>query len=43
MKSIEVFDPRSGVPVFVTRFRFVAVLLCWINPRLDYANRGEGW
>ncbi len=42
-KGWEVFDPRDGVPVFATRFRFVARLICHFRRRLDYARRGDGW
>jgi len=39
----EVFDPKDGKPIFTVEFQFVAELLCWCNPRLDFDLKGEGW
>jgi hypothetical protein len=39
---IEVFDPRDGVPVYKTRFRFMAWLIAKLY-KLYYAKEGEGW
>jgi hypothetical protein len=38
----EVFDPRDGLPVFTTRFQWLARLMaCVLN--LDWARAGEGY
>ena len=38
----EVFDPKDGIPVVVTRFKWVAKFIAWVDG-LDYAPEGEGW
>lgn len=38
----EVFAPRDGVPVLITRFRVVARVVAWYRG-LDFARVGEGW
>ena len=38
----EVFDPKDGVPVVVTRFKWAAKFIAWVDGR-DYAPEGEGW
>ena len=38
----EVFDPKDGVPVGVTRFKSAAKFIAWVDG-LDYAPEGEGW
>ena len=38
----EVFNPKDGIPVVITRFKWAAKSLAWIM-RLDYARQGEGW
>jgi len=38
----EVFNPKDGIPVVITRFKWAAKSLAWIM-RLDYARKGEGW
>ena len=38
----EVFDPKAGVPVVVTRFKWAAKFIAWVDG-LDYAPEGEGW
>lgn len=39
----EIFDPRNGTPLKEVRFRFVARVLCWFIPSLDYERKGKGW
>ena len=38
----EVFNPKDGVPVLITRFKWAAKFLAWMKD-LDYAKQGEGW
>jgi len=38
----EVFNPKDGVPVVVTRFEWAARFISWAKG-LDYARQGEGW
>jgi hypothetical protein len=38
----EVFQPKSGKPLMVTRFKMMALILSWfING--DYNKQGQGW
>lgn len=39
----EIFHPRIGTPIYVVPFRIIARLICYFNPRLDYARKGKGW
>ena len=38
----EVFTPKDGVPVVITRFKWAAKFIAWMEG-LDYAKQGEGW
>jgi hypothetical protein len=38
----EVFEPKSGEPVYITRFKWVAMFIAWMEG-MDYAKEGEGW
>lgn len=38
----EVFDPTDGVPLFSTRWRWLARLVAKVR-HLDWAAAGEGW
>ena len=38
----EVFDPKDGVPVVVSRFKWAAKFIAG-GDGLDYAPEGEGW
>ena len=38
----EVFNPKDGVPVVITRFKGAAKFIAWMEG-LDYAKQGEGW
>ena len=44
-RMYEVFRPENGKPIFSTRFRFVAILLCllYVCSFLDYEKKGKGW
>ena len=39
----EVFNPKDGVPVMVTRFKWAAMFIAWMEGPFDYARQGEGW
>ena len=32
----EIFDPRNGLPIFATRYNWVAKLLCYFVRNWDY-------
>ena len=42
MRRWEVFDPTDGVAQVVTRFKWAAMFIAWVDG-LDYALEGEGW
>ena len=38
----EVFNPKDGYPVMITRFKWAARLVAWVKG-IDYEKQGKGW
>jgi hypothetical protein len=38
----EVFNPKDGHPVVITRFKWAAKFVAWVKG-LDYDEQGKGW